>query len=355
MRLGIIGLPQSGKTTIFNALTRGDRPVATSGGRFEVHTAVVDVPDERLDRLSELFKPEKTIAAKVTYADIAGLDGTAGSNISGPLLNQLTQMDGLLHVVRCFESVQVAHPAGSVDPARDIAAMDEELLLNDLIAAERKLERLAEERKKGGGRDKATIEREIALFERLHAHLSSDRPLRDLDFTDEDDRTLSGFGLLTRKPMLVVLNLGEGQEPPAIEYPHAHSAIVPLQGELEMEIAQLPEEEAQTFLEEYGIAEPGLHRVIRLSYDLLDLLSFFTVGPDEVRAWTIPRGTNAHLAAGAIHSDLQKGFIRAEVIPWDELLALGGLSEARAKGRLRLEGKDYVLHDGEIMHVRFNI
>jgi len=354
MRLGIIGLPQSGKTTVFNALTRGDLPITTSGGRFEVHTAVVDVPDERVERLSELFKPEKTIHAKVTYADIAGLEGGAGA-ISGALLNQLTQMDGLLHVVRCFENASVPHPAGSVDPERDVDAMDGELLINDLIAVERKLERLAEERKKGGGRDKVTIERELALFERMHAHLSDEKPLRDFEFSAEDDRTLSGYGLLTRKPLLLVLNLGDGQDSPAIEYPHHHSASVPLQGKLEMEIAQLPPDEAQAFLDDYGISEPGLSKVIRLSYDLLGLLSFFTVGPDEVRAWTIARGVNAHEAAGAIHSDLQKGFIRAEVIPWDELLDLGGLSEARAKGKLRLEGKDYILHDGEIMHVRFHV
>ena len=365
MRLGIIGLPQSGKTTVFNALTRGNLPVTTSGGRFEVHTAVVDVPDPRLERLSELFKPEKTIHAKVTYADIAGLEGSAAGKpsaaskasaaVSGPLLNQLTQMEGLLHVVRCFEDPGVPHLSGSVDPGRDIADMEAELLLNDLIAVERKIERLVEERKKGGGRDKTNIERELALFERLQATLSTETPLRDQDFTTEEEHILAGYGLLTRKPMLIVLNLGEGQEPPPIEYRHKHSDSVALQGKLEMEIAQLPPEEAPIFLEEYGIAEPGLNRVIRLSYDLLGLLSFFTVSPDEVRAWAVRRGATAHEAAGIIHTDLQKGFIRAEVIPWDELLALGGLAEARARGKLRLEGKDYVLKDGEMMHVRFNV
>jgi GTP-binding protein YchF len=355
MRLGIIGLPQAGKTTIFNALTRGDQPVTTSGGRFDVHTAVVDVPDERVDRLSALYQPEKTIYAKVTYADIAGLDGSGSGGIAGPLLNQLTQMDGFLHVVRCFENPNAPHAAGSVDPQRDITAMDAELLLNDLISVERKLERLAEERKKGAGREKVQIERETALFERLQAGLSQETPLRDLDFSPEEEKILSGYGFLTRKPVLLVFNLGDGQEAPAIPYPHERSAGVALQGQLEMEIAQLQPEEAQIFMQEYGIEEPGLKRVIRLSYDLLGLISFFTVGDDEVRAWTAPRGAPAVEAAGAIHSDLQKGFIRAEVIPWDELLAFGGLPEARAKGKLRLEGKDYVLHDGEVMHVRFNV
>ncbi len=355
MRLGIIGLPQSGKTTVFNALTRGSRPLTASSGRIEVNTAVVDVPDARLERLSQLFKPEKTTHAKVTYADIAGLEGSKSGAISGALLNQLTQMDGFLHVVRCFENPNVPHPMGNVNPIRDIAAMDGELLLNDLLAVERKQERLIDERRKGGGREKAQIEREIALFERLHAALSAEVPLRDVDVSPEEENILAGFGLLTRKPMLIVLNLGDGQTPPEVTYPHRQSAVVALQGKLEMEIAQLPSEEAAMFLEEFGIAEPGLDRVIRLSYELLGLISFFTVISDEVRAWTIRRGSTAHEAAGAIHTDLQKGFIRAEVIAWDELVALGGLTEARAKGKLRLEGKDYVVKDGDVIQIRFHV
>jgi hypothetical protein len=356
MRLGIIGLPQSGKTTIFNALTRGDQPTSMSGGRFDVHTAVVDVPDERVDRLSEMFHPEKTIYAKVTFADIAGLEGGAGkSSFSGALLNQLTQMDGFVLVVRAFDAPHVAHPSGSVDPQRDIAAMDGELLLNDLIALERKLERLADERKKGAGRDKAVIDRELALFERLHAALSEEKPLRDLDLSAEEEKILSGFGFLTRKPILIVPNLSDGQAAPPIDTSHKHSQVVALQGKLEMDIAQLPPEDAQMFMGEYGIEELSLQRVIRLSYDLLGLLSFFTVGEDEVRAWTVRRGATAWEAAGAIHTDLQKGFIRAEVVSYPDLISLGGLVEARSKGKLRLEGKEYILQDGEIMHVRFNV
>jgi ribosome-binding ATPase YchF (GTP1/OBG family) len=239
-------------------------------------------------------------------------------------------MDGFVHVVRAFDAPNVAHPAGSVDSQRDIAAMDGELLINDLIAVERKLERLVDERKKGGGRDKAVIERELALFER-------------------------GFGFLTRKPILIVLNLSEGQAAPTIDYPHKNSQVVALQGKLEMDIAQLAPEDAAMFMAEYGIEELSLQRVIRLSYDLLGLMSFFTVGEDEVRAWTVRRGATAWEAAGAIHTDLQKGFIRAEVVSYPDLVSLGGLSEARSKGKLRLEGKDYILQDGEIMHVRFNI
>jgi len=356
MRLGIIGLPQSGKTTIFNALTRGDTPTTMSGGRFEVHTAVVDVPDPRVDDLTALFHPEKKIYAKVTYADIAGLEGGAAkSGLSGQLLNQLTQMDGFVHVVRCFENASVPHPSGSVNPARDIAAMDAELLLNDLISVERKLERMGDERRKGGGRDKAVIERELHLFERLKVTLAEDQPLRDVEISPEDEKSLSGFGFLTRKPVLVLLNLSDGQAAPAIDYPHQRSQVVALQGKLEMDLAQLAPDEAELFMSEYGIEELGFTKVIHVSYSLMGLQSFFTVGEDEVRAWTIQADTPAVEAAGVIHSDLQKGFIRAEVVTYQELMALGGMAEARSKGKLRLEGKEYIVQDGDIMHVRFHV
>jgi ribosome-binding ATPase len=354
MRLGIIGLPQTGKTTIFNALTRGNQPVTTSGGRFEVHTGVVDVPDERVDRLSTMFKPKKTIYAKVTYADIAGLEGGKVA-ISGALLNQLSQMDGLLHVVRCFDDPSVPHPAGGINPARDIATMDAELLINDLIAVERKLERLTEERKKGGGREKAVVEREITLFTRFQEALSQEKPLREVEITREEEKALAGFGFLTRKPLLMLLNLAEGQQPPAVEAARPHVGLVALQGKLEMDIAHLPAEDAELFMTEYGIEELGLKRVISLSYDLLGQQSFFTVGEDEVRAWTVNRGATALEAAGAIHTDLMKGFIRAEVVTYQDLVTLGGLVEARGKGKLRLEGKEYIVQDGEIVHIRFNV
>lgn len=356
MRLGIIGLPQSGKTTLYNALTRGTQPTGAATGKIEVHTAVVDVPDPRVDRLSEMFKPKKTIYAKVTYADIAGLDGSAGKNgISGTLLNQLTQMDGFIHVVRVFEDEVIPHPSGSVDPKRDLEMMDSEFVLNDLIAVERKLERLSDERRKGGGRDKAVIDREIALFERLHAALTDEQPLRDIEISEEEEKTLSGFGLLSRKPVLVVLNLSEGQQAPELTYDHKQSQIVALQGKLEMDIAQLPPDEMEMFLQEYGIEEPSLNRMIRLSYDLLGLQSFFTAGEDECRAWTTRRGAKAPEAAGVIHTDLQKGFIRAEVVAYDDLMALGSMNEAKARGKLRLEGKEYVVKDGDILNIRFAI
>ena len=352
MKLGIIGFPQSGKTTLFNALTRGNAPTTASAGRIEVHTAVVDVPDPRVDKLSVMFKPKKTIYAKVTYADIAGLDsGVARSGISGQLLNQLSQMDGLIHVVRCFEDGNVPHPSGSVDPARDITAMDGELLLNDLIAVERKLERLVEERKKGGT-DKVLNERQTAFFTRLHEVLSAEKPLRGVEISTEEEKYLSGFGLLTRKPLLVLLNLGEGQTEPVVQ---TSSPRVALQGKLEMEIAQLPPGDAAVFMSEYGITELSLYRMISISYDLLNQQSFFTVGEDEVRAWTTKRKAMAVEAAGEIHTDLAHGFVRAEVISYQDLIELGGMTEAKAKGKLRLEGKEYIVKDGDIVHIRSSL
>jgi ribosome-binding ATPase len=352
MKLGIIGLPQSGKTTLFNALTRGTTPTHASAGRMEVHTYVVDVPDPRVDKLSAMFKPRKTIYAKVTYADIAGLEGTSQkTGLSGALLNNLAQMDAYIHVVRCFENDNVPHPSGSINPARDLDSMLNELLLNDLIAVERKLERLVDERKKGGT-DKTINERQTVLFNRLNEALSANKPLRFLEFNHEEQQELSSFGLLTRKPILTVFNLGEGQAGPDIKTNHP---TVALPAKLEAEIAVLPPEDAQVFMQEYGITEPALDRMIRLSYDLLNVQSFFTVGEDEVRAWTTKRGATAQESAGEIHTDLAHGFVRAEVVHYDDLTALGSMVEAKAKGKWRLEGKEYIVKDGDIVHIRSSI
>ncbi|MEL7589991.1 MAG: redox-regulated ATPase YchF [Anaerolineaceae bacterium] len=355
MRLGIIGLPQSGKTTLFNALTRATQPTGATG-KIEIHTAVVDVPDQRVDRLAEMFKPRKTIYTKVTYVDIAGLDGSAGkAGIAGALLNQLAQMDGFIQVVRVFEDENVPHVHNTIDPLRDIQNMDSEFVLNDLIQVERKLERLQEEKKKGAGREKGLIEREQVLFQRLHEALSQEKPLRDIDIDAEEDKLLSGFGFLSRKPMLIVLNLSENQTTPQIDYPHEYSMVTALQGKLEMDIAQLPAEEAEMFLAEYGITEPSLNRMIKLSYDLLGLLSFFTAGEDECRAWTVRKGAAAPEAAGEIHSDLQRGFIRAEVVAYEDLMSLGGMQQAKTHGKLRMEGKEYIVKDGDVLNILFNV
>ncbi len=356
MRLGIIGLPQSGKTTLYKALTRADIPTEISAGHLEVHTAVVDVPDPRVEKLVELFNPKKVVYAKVTYADIAGLDGSAGKNgITGTLLNQLSQMDGFIHVVRHFENNRVPHILESIDPLRDIMSMDTEFILSDLIMVERKLERLVDEHRKGAGRDRSLIEQEIALFERLQAELSSEKPLRDETFTAEEEKILSSYGFLSRKPQIVVINQSEEQEPLDINPNHQHTLVECMPAKLEMDIAELPDEDAALFMAEYGIEEPGLNRLIRLSYDLLGLQSFFTAGEKEVHAWTLKRGLTAHDAAGVIHSDMEKGFIRAEVVAYDDLVRLGSMAEVRAKGKLRLEGKDYIVADGDILVIRFNI
>jgi GTP-binding protein YchF len=357
MELGIIGLPQSGKTTLFNALTCGDVPTGISGGRVEVHTAVIDVPDERVEKLVALFKAKKTVHAKVTYADIAGLEGKSSeAGISGPLLNTLAQMDGFIHVIRQFENPSVPHMDGAIDPRRDMANMEAEFILNDLILVERKLQRLSDELKRGGvGRDKAQIERELALFERINDLLNQEIPLRNEAFSEEEKKMMSSYGFLSRKPQLVVINQLEEQETVEIESLYANTTVVSIPAKLEMDIAQLPPDEAAIFLEEYGIQEPSLNRFIRLSYDLLGLQSFFTAGEKEVHAWTVNRGATAPEAAGVIHSDMQKGFIRAEVVSYTDLITLGGFAEARNQGKLRLEGKKYIVQDGDVIEIRFNL
>lgn len=354
MKLGIIGIPQSGKTTIFNALTRGNRPTNMSGGRVEVHTAMVDVPDPRLDMLAEIYHPKKISPAKVSYADIAGMDGKASSvGISGELLNILEKMDAFLLVVRCFEDDNVPHPKTTVDAQRDVNSMLSELWINDLIAVERKLERLVLDRKKGG-RDIVRIDKEQSIFQKLYDHLSEEKHLKTLEtLSDEEWKNLTGYAFLTLKPVLVVLNCGEGQE--VTEVVAENCDVVALQGKLEMDIAQLNAEEAAMFLEEYGIEEPSLNKMIRLSYDLLGVQSFFTVGEDDCHAWTVARGEKASAAAGVIHSDLEKGFIRAEILSYENHVEYGTFAKARDAGVLRIEGKEYIVQDGEIMHVRFNV
>ncbi len=360
MKLGILGLPQSGKTTVFNALTGGSKPVGhtTGGGRFEVNQAVVNVPDERVDKLSAIFKPKKTIYAQVVYADIAGLEEGAGkSGFSGPLLNQLAQMDGLIHVVRAFENPNAPPPGGSVNPARDVNNVETDLLLQDLLAVERKLEKIEDELRKGGVKDKSAAQREQALFTRLREALADEKLLREIELTPEEEKYLSSYAFLTRKPLLTVFNVGDeaAETIPATDRANRpHTGQVALRGRLEMEIAQLAPEDAAAFLADYGIAEPSLRRMIRLSYDLLDRQSFFTVGEDEVRAWTVKRGATAPEAAGEIHTDLREGFIRAEVFSYEDLMEAGGVAEVKANGKFRLEGKEYVVKDGDILNIRFS-
>lgn len=363
MKLGIIGLPGAGKTTIFNALTRGDAPTGQSmGGRFDVLTAVVDVPDPRVDVLSAMFKPKKTTYARITYTDVAGLAKGAGAEggFSGALLNHLAGLDGFVHVVRAFESETVPHPDGEVDAARDLEALDTEFLINDLVIVEKKMEKLREGLARGAYKNnKAEAEAELVLIEKLYEALSDEQPLRDLDLTPAQEKLLRGYTLLSIKPVIVVFNIGDDQAEIALDYPHRQSVVTNLRGKLEMELTQLAaagdEEALAMFMDEYGVTELGLDKVIHLSYDLMGLQSFFTVGEDEVRAWTVKRGASAVEAAGVIHSDLAKGFIRAETAAYGDLVALGGLPQARTAGKLRQEGKTYVVQDGDVINVKFNL
>lgn len=359
MRLGIVGLPGSGKSAVFNALTSNAPAKANhlAGGRIEVRSATVNVPDARLDALSAVFQPRKTVYAQVTYSDIAGVDrGISEGALAGPLRNELAQMDGFLHVVRAFKSEAVPHPYGAVDPARDVGVLDGEFLLIDLIAVEKRLERLEQDRHKVAAADKKMHEREMALFQRLHAHLSADRPLRDMeDLTPDELKALRGYGFLSLKPVLIVLNHDE-DGPTHLDYPHQRSAVAAMQAQLEAEIAQLDETDAAVFRAEYGIHEPAAARIIACSYALLGLHVFFTIGDDEVRAWTLPVGATALEAAGAVHSDFARGFIRAAVTRYEDVVAMeGSFARLRAAGKTRMEGRDYVVCDGDVIEVFFNV
>jgi GTP-binding protein YchF len=356
MQLGIIGLPQSGKTTVYKALTGADIPTEMSTGQMEVHTAVVDVPDPRVEKLCEMYKPKKIVRAKVTYADIAGLDGNAGrAGLPGVMINQLAQMDGFLHVVRQFENASVPHLAEKIDPVRDIQTMDTDFILNDLVMVERRLEKLREEHRRGVSRPREAIQTEIDLFERLETVLSAEKPLRHYNFSSEEEKIVSSFGFLSRKPQMIVFNQSEDQTPIEYTSPHPHTTVVSLPAKLEMDIMALEPEDAAMFMEEFGVTELGMSRLIKVSYDLLNVHSFFTAGEKEVHVWTLRKGSNAREAAGTIHSDMEKGFIRAEVISFDDLMTYGTTAEARNHGRLRVEGKNYIIEDGDIIEIRFNI
>ena len=362
MQIGIVGLPNSTKTTIFNALTRSQVATAAfSTGQVETNVAVVQVPDQRVDRLHDMFKPKKTAYARIQYNDIAGLRAGLGreGGLSGPLLNAIAQNDALLHVVRAFEDEAVPHPEGAVDPERDLETLDIEFLFSDLAIIERRMERIERDMaRKGPGPERQAAQAEAALLGRLREALEREIPVRDVELTPEEEKRIRGYQFLTAKPVLVVLNVGdEGDDDPSkyIRYEHRNSNVICLRGGLEMEIAQLGEDEAVDFMSEYGIDEPGLDRMIRMCYTLLGLHSFFTVGPDEVRAWTIPNSATAAKAAGVIHSDLERGFIRAEAVSYDNLISAGSLAETRKQGKLRLEGRDYLVQNGDVMNILFNV
>ena len=315
---------------------------------------MVEVPDPRLERLRDLFHPKKYTPARIEYVDLAGQAGTR-EKADALLPPQITASDLILAVVRAFENDAVPHPRGAVDPLRDLNGFLDELALKDMAVLDARLAKLRKGKQVGAKLDLD----EIPLLERCYAGLEAGTPLRELDFSAEEERTLRGYQLVTAKPLLVVFNTGEDRagdaELAAAFGERPRAAAVEICGRAEMEIADLPAEEASEFMELLGIRESGLDRVIRTTYSLLGLQSFFTVGEDEVRAWTIPLETRAAQAAGKIHSDLERGFIRAEVVGWKELLDAGGLAEAKAASRIRLEGRDYPVGDGEVLNIRFSV
>jgi GTP-binding protein YchF len=374
MQIAIVGLSGSGKTTVFNTLARGHAQTGGYGG-MELHVGTVKVPDERLDRLAEIFKPKKIVHADVTYFDLAAppasTDGRVGTEeLPADQLARLREADALLHVVRAFEDPSVPHLDGSVDAWRDLERLDFEFLMSDLSLVEKRLDRLKASGHHGPPAERESNDRELLILTRLHAALVEGRPLRGESIDPDEERAIRGFRFLTQKPVLVLLNVGEADlvrvgdanstreteivDGIATRYQHAKTLVDALSAKIEMELGELEADEAAVFMEELGIAESGLARVIGLSYRLLGLISFLTAGPDEVRAWPIPDGSSSVEAAGAIHTDLARGFIRAEVVPYEDLLRLKTMAEARKHGKLRSEGKTYTVKDGDVVEILFS-
>lgn len=366
MQIAIVGLAGSGKTTVFNTLTRGHAQTGGYGG-MELHVGTVKVPDERLDRLAEIFKPRKVVHADVTYFDLpappSSVEGRVGTEeLPADQLARLREADALLHVVRAFEDAAVPHAEGSVDAWRDLERLDLEFILADLSVMEKRLERLKASGHHGTPAERDANDRELALLERLHKPLLAGQPLRDAAIDPEEEKSIRGFRFLTQKPVLVLINVGESDLPREAEivagiggrYKHQRALVDALSAKIEMELGELEADDAGAFMVELGLHESSLDRVIRLSYRLLGLISFLTAGPDEVRAWPVPDGSSSVDAAGAIHTDLAKGFIRAEVVRFDDLVALRSMAEARKHGKLRSEGKAYIVQDGDVIEILFS-
>jgi len=358
MKTGIIGLPQVGKTSLFRILTKAHLSAQAHANPREAHIGVAKVPDDRLDRLAALYNPKKLTHTSVEYVDVGAIGQDALKETA--YIGHLRQVDALAHVVRVFEDPAVPLVA-EIDPLRDIRNVEFDLMVSDLGQIEKRLERLEKDLKK---MKTPELEKEFELLKRANVHLGSEKPLREMPMTPEDKKRIRGFMFLSEKPIFYVLNIGESTEL-GKELEEAvgkyglteiaarpNAAATAICGKVEAELAEMSDADAAEFLSSYGLKESGLVRLIRTTYKLLGLISFFTAGEDECRAWQIPANTRAQEGAGAIHSDLEKHFIRAETIRWDQLLEAGSEANARAKGTLRLEGKDYIVQDGDVMHIR---
>lgn len=358
MKTGIIGLPQVGKTSLFQILTKAHLSAQAHSNPREAHIGVAKVPDDRLDRLAAMYNPKKLTHTSVDYVDVGAIGQDALKESA--YIGHLRQVDALAHVVRVFEDPAIPH-VGEIDPMRDIRNVEFDLMVSDLGQVEKRLERLEKDLKK---MKTPELEKEFELLKRAKAHLESEKPLREMQMTPEDKKRIRGFMFLSEKPILYVLNIGESTtlgkelEEAVNKYKIAEIASRPnagataICGKVEAELSEMSDTDAAEFLSSYGLTESGLTRLIRTTYKLLGLISFFTAGEDECRAWQVPANSRAQEAAGAIHSDLEKHFIRAETIRWDQLLEAGSEANARAKGTLRLEGKEYIVQDGDVMHIR---
>jgi GTP-binding protein YchF len=362
--IGIIGLPQSGKTTIFNALTRGKTDSGSHTGSAP-HLGIARVPEPRLNVLADMFQPQKVVTTEIRYIDVgASVKSLAqDKGIGGELLNQLSNADALINVVRAFADETIPHPDGSLDVRRDIATTNLELIFSDLAIIERRLERIETSLKGAKPPERQVLLREQETLAKFKTELEKDTTVRELSLTPAEERVIPNYQFLTAKPLLIVVNIGEEQLSRAVSleaelnshYAQGKCRVINLCGKLEMELAQLDDSAAREFRTEFGIDESGLDRTVRLSYELLGLISFFTTASNEVRAWSIQEGTTALKAAGKIHSDMERGFIRAEVITYNDLVECGSMSEARKKGLLRLEGKDYIVQEGDVITFLFNV
>jgi GTP-binding protein YchF len=366
INIGIIGLPKSGKSAIFNGLTRGRADA--SGHRqkgVEAHIGITEVPEPRLEALANILFPQKVVSVEVKYIDLgASLKSLVeDKGIGGKLLNELSNVDELINVVRSFPNDSVPHVEGSLDVGRDITAMNLELAFSDLTIIERRLKKIETALKGATQAERSGYLQEQSLVTKLKAVLENEVPIRELQLTPDEAKMISSYQFLTEKPLLILVNIGEEEigQSSILEaelnsrYAQPKRQLVTLCGKLEMELTQLDDDSAREFRAEYGIAESGLDRVIRASYELLGLITFFTIASNEVRAWAIPRGTTALKAAGKIHSDMERGFIRAETISYDDLLKCGGIAEARKQGLLRQEGKTYEVQDGDVITFMFNV